>query len=130
MEASAPQGQKKRSRVLAIDDDKDFLELLRYRFERENCEFITANDGEAGLQKAKTILPDIIMVDIKMPRMDGYLFVRELKHEESTKNIPVIVLTSYEPMRDLFNIEGIQDYVIKSSDLSSLWKTISKHLPK
>ncbi len=130
MEAGAPQGQKKRSRVLAIDDDKDFLELLRYRFEKENCEFITANDGEAGLEKAKAILPDLIMVDIKMPRMDGYLFVRELKHDDKTKTIPVIVLTSYEPMRDLFNVEGIQDYVVKSSDLSSLWKTISKHLPK
>ena len=58
MEAGGAQEQKKRSRVLAIDDDKDFLELLRYRFERENCEFITANDGEAGLQKAKTVSPD------------------------------------------------------------------------
>ena len=121
--------QSKKRRILAIDDDKDFLELLRFRFVKENCEFITANDGEVGLEKAKTVQPDAIIVDIKMPRMDGYLFVRELKKEEATRNIPVVVLTSYEPMRDLFNVEGVQDYVIKSSDIASIWKTISKHLP-
>ena len=118
----------KKQRVLAIDDDLHFLELLRYRFQKEDCEYITANNGEEGLQKAEELTPDLILVDIKMPRMDGYLFVRELKKNEATKTIPVIVLTSFEPMRDLFGMEGIQDYIVKSSDLTLLWQTVSKYL--
>ena len=123
------QGQKKtRYRVLAIDDDVDFLELLRFRFEKENCEYITANDGEEGFAKAKTVSPDLILVDIKMPKMDGYHCVRELRKDESTRQIPLIVLTSFEPMRDLFGMEGIQDYIVKSSDMTMLWATVSKYL--
>ncbi len=121
-------GAKKKYRVLSVDDDLDFQELLRFRFERENCEYITANDGEEGLQKAKEILPDLILADVKMPRMDGYQFVRELKREEATRQIPVIVLTSFEPMRELFGQEGFQDYIVKSSDMTTLWKTVSKYL--
>ncbi len=120
----------KRHRILAIDDDLDLLELLKFRIEKENCEFVTANDGEEGLEKAKTVLPDLILCDIKMPRMDGYQFVRELKKEEKTRQIPVIMLTSFEPMRDLFAVEGIQDYIVKSSDMTTLWKTVSKYLKR
>ena len=115
--------------VLAIDDDTDFLELLKYRFEKENCEYVTANDGEEGLAKAKEIKPNLILCDIKMPRMDGYMFVREFKKEEAMRHIPIIILTSFEPMRDLFGMEGIQDYIVKSSDMSKLWQTVSKYLP-
>ncbi|PIQ86742.1 MAG: response regulator [Candidatus Omnitrophica bacterium CG11_big_fil_rev_8_21_14_0_20_45_26] len=114
--------------VLAIDDDPDFLELLAFRFMKENCEFVTANDGEEGLVKARSIKPDLIMVDIKMPKMDGYQFVKELKKEEDCRQIPVIVLTSYEPMRELFGVEGITDYIVKSSDMTGLWKTLQKYL--
>lgn len=119
---------KRRYKILAIDDDTDLLDLLRFRIEKENCEFITANDGEEGLEKAKVVTPDLILCDIKMPRMDGYQFVRELKKEESCRNIPVIMLTSFEPMRDLFAMEGIQDYIVKSSDMTTLWKTVAKYL--
>lgn len=120
--------EKKKRKVLAIDDDIDFLELLRFRFVKENCEYATAHDGEEGLRKAREFLPDLILVDIKMPRMDGYMFVRELKKDESMSRIPVIVLTSFEPMRELFGMEGIQDYVVKSSDMTTLWKTVAKYL--
>ena len=115
--------------VLAIDDDVDFLELLRYRFEKEKYDYVTANDGEEGLTKARAMRPNLILCDIKMPNMDGYMFIRELKKDEITSNIPVIILTSFEPMRDLFAIEGVRDYIVKSSDMSALWKTVSKYLP-
>ena len=115
--------------VLAIDDDVDFLELLRFRFEKEQCDYVTAVDGEEGLAKAREVKPNLILCDIKMPNMDGYAFVRELKQDEVARHIPIIILTSFEPMRDLFGIEGIQDYIVKSSDMSTLWKTVSKYLP-
>lgn len=119
---------KKKPRVLAIDDNADFLDLLRFRFLRENVEYITCHDGESGLIKAREVIPDLILVDIKMPRMDGFQFVQELKKDPSTSKIPVIVLTSFEPMRDIFGLEGIQDYIIKSNDMTSLWNTVSKYL--
>ncbi len=129
MSETGQKSAKKKHRILAIDDDKDFLELLRFRFEKESCEFNVAYDGQEGLEIAKALKPDLIMVDIKMPKMDGYLFVRELKKDEATRRVPVIVVTSYEPMRDLFTVEGIQDYIVKSSEISTIWQTVAKHLP-
>ena len=117
-----------RKKILAIDDDNDFLDLLQLRFSKQDCEFLTANDGQEGLRKAREVSPDVILVDIKMPRMDGYQFAREVKKDESLRNTPLIVLTSYEPMRELFRQEGFQDYVVKSSDFTDLWNTISKYL--
>ena len=115
-------------RILVIDDDADFLELLRFRFVKKNCEYHTANNGEEGLALAKTLIPELILVDIKMPRMNGYEFIRELKQDEKTRKIPVIVLTSFVMMRDMFGLEGVQDYIVKSADMSNLWTTVSRYL--
>jgi len=128
MEADGQTSSNQKKRILAIDDDNDFLELLSFRFMKEKCEFHTANDGFEGLKKVKEVKPDLILVDIKMPRMDGYQFVKELKKDEEARNTPVIILTSYEPMRELFGVEGITDYVVKSSDMTGLWQMLSKHL--
>src|SRR3989338_1841917 len=100
-------------KILVIDDEPEMTELLKSRLESQSYEIITAHDGEEGLEKARYEKPDLIILDVLMPKMDGYTFVRELKVEEATKGIPVIVLTAKRRMQDLFKLEGIHDYILK-----------------
>ncbi len=114
--------------VLIVDDDRDFNQLLEFDVKRAGYETVTAFNGEEGLSKAQSERPDLILLDIKMPKMDGYTFVRHLKKEPELKDIPLIVLTSYEPMKEMFKLEGVQDYFVKSADMKGLLDSIKRHL--
>ncbi len=118
-------GDKK---ILLVDDDLDFVQILEFDLKKHGYEILTAANGEDGLEKLKTHKPALIILDIKMPKMDGYTFVRRIKKDPETKHIPVIVLTSYEPMKDMFQLEGVQDYVVKSVNMESLITSIEKNL--
>lgn len=114
-------------KILLIDDDHDFRQLIEFDLKRRGYQVVTASDGEEGLQKVKSEKPGLVLVDIKMPKMDGYTFVRRLRREEEGRDLPLIVLTSFEPMRDMFQMEGVQDYFVKSANIEKLLLTIEKH---
>jgi len=80
-------------KILIVDDEKDFVQTLSFRLKAENFDVITAHDGDSGLEKAKKKSPDLIILDIMMPNMDGYMVCKMLKLEETLKKIPVIMLT-------------------------------------
>lgn len=113
-------------KILIVDDEPDFITMVRMRLEANGYEVIDAPDGEAGFKKAKQEKPDLILLDIMMPKKDGYTVLRELKAEDATKSIPVIVLTAKTGMKDLFKIEGIDDYVIKPFDPQDLLLRIKR----
>jgi CheY-like chemotaxis protein len=115
-------------KILLVDDDQDFAQLLEFDFRKRGFEVVKAHNGEDGLVKAAAEKPNIIILDIKMPKMDGYTFVRRLKKDPDTKNLPLIVLTSYEPMKDMFQLEGVSDYFVKSANMENLMKTVEKYL--
>ena len=100
-------------KILVADDDGQLLELIKTRLEKNNYQVLTVKDGLEALKKVKSEIPDLIILDIKMAQMDGYLTLRKLKSEEMTKSIPVIILTGYDKMRDLFEVEDISDYIVK-----------------
>ncbi len=83
-------------KILAIDDKQDNLITLSAIFKTflPECDLIIAQSGSEGIEKAKTVLPDTILLDIKMPKMDGYEVCRSLKEDEKTKNIPVILISA------------------------------------
>lgn len=114
-------------KILVVDDDPDFKQLLVFDLKREGYETVTAANGEEGLEKADSEKPDLIILDIKMPKVDGYTFVRRLKKETDIKDIPVIVLTSYEPMKEMFKLEGVKDYFVKSADMRTLLAAVKKY---
>ena len=116
------------NKVLLVDDDQDFSQLLAFDLKKRGYTVVSAGNGEEGLEKVKSEKPDLIVLDIKMPKMDGYTFVRRLKKDEENKDIPVVVLTSYEPMKDMFQLEGVKDYFVKSVDMQGLIKTIDSYL--
>lgn len=116
------------NKILLVDDDQDFLQLLEFDFKKKGYQIVTASNGEDGLAKAASEKPNLIVLDIKMPKMDGYTFVRRLKKDAETKSIPLIVLTSYEPMKDMFQLEGVTDYYVKSANMDGLIKAVEKYV--
>ena len=117
-----------KKKILVIDDELDFVNLVKVRLEANGYEVIDALNGEDGLKKAEAENPDLILLDIMMPKKDGYTLLRELKYKEATKSIPVIVLTAKPGMRDLFGMEGVSDYIVKPFEDEELLLRIKKTL--
>ena len=119
-----------KKKILVIDDELDVSGLLKIRLEANNFDVATAADGEEGLEKAEQERPDLIILDVMMPKMDGYTFVREIRTYEHLRQIPIIILTAKEGMKDLFAIEGVCDYVNKPYEIDDLLKKIHKNMKK
>ena len=83
-----------RGRILVVDDEIYIVHILDFSLGMEGYEVVTALDGEEGLQKAIEFKPDLIVLDIMMPKMDGYETCKALKADERTKHIPVILLSA------------------------------------
>jgi len=83
-----------KKKILVVDDEKDLVEMVALRLEANNFAVIKAYDGEAGLNLAKTTKPDLIILDLMLPKIDGYKICRFLKFDAKYKNIPVIILTA------------------------------------
>jgi two-component system phosphate regulon response regulator PhoB len=104
-----------RGRILVIDDEKDLIELVRYNLEKEGFLVRSAQDGESGLGAAKKELPDLILVDLMLPGIDGLDVCRALRSDSRTAHIPVIMLTAKSAESDrILGLElGADDYVTK-----------------
>jgi len=104
-----------RGKVLVVDDEEYIQHILNFSFGAEGYDVVTAADGEEGIKKAKSEKPDIIVLDIMMPKMDGYEACKRLKTDPNTKSIPVILLTAKgrEVDRKLGSQAGADDYVVK-----------------
>ena len=101
--------------VLIIDDEKDLLELVRYNLEKEGYRIKTAEDGEAGLEAATRELPDIVIVDLMLPGIDGLDVCRRLRSDQRTARTPIIMLTAKSTETDrVVGLEmGADDYITK-----------------
>src|ERR1043166_3433507 len=78
-----------RARVLVIEDERDMAEVLAYNLQREGYETVVARDGQEGLRKAQTLLPDLVLLDLMLPGLDGLSVCRELRAGERTRRIPI-----------------------------------------
>lgn len=102
--------------VLLVEDDPSVLEMYRLKLELDGYRVNTALDGEEGLRKAGDLTPDIIFLDIRLPKMDGLEVLRKLRAQEKTRNIPVIILSNYDE-EDLVARGlrlGAHEYLIKA----------------
>lgn len=112
-------------KILVIDDDLEIVELLRKRLEFHQYNVITATDGAAGFNLLVEQRPDLIVLDIVMPQMDGYTFVQELKRNEEFKKTPVIVITAKADMEQLFLSEGVSACLLKPIQTQILLEKVS-----
>ncbi|MBR3640497.1 MAG: response regulator transcription factor [Oscillibacter sp.] len=106
--------------VLIVEDEKNIVDILRFNLRREGYETVEAYDGEDGLQKARTENPDIILLDVMLPKMIGFDVCRTLREEHN--NVPVIILTAREEEADkVLGLEiGADDYITKPFSMREL----------
>jgi two-component system phosphate regulon response regulator PhoB len=110
--ATGPAG---RTRILLIEDERGLTEALTWTFQREGFEVLIARDGQEGLRRAQTLLPDLIILDIMLPGLNGLEVCRELRAGERTREIPIIILSAKAEETDQvvgFSL-GADDYVTK-----------------
>lgn len=109
-----PDAKKK---VLLVEDDKMILDMYTLKFTQEGYEVTQAENGKDGLALAKKIVPDIILLDIILPQMDGFTVLKSVKADPKTKDIPVVLLTNLGQDGDVKKgIElGAVDYLIKAN---------------
>jgi two-component system response regulator RpaA len=105
--------------ILIVDDDVFISGIYATKLNVEGYEVHQAIDGEAGFAMAKEVLPDVILLDVLMPKMDGFETLKKLKTTASTKNIPVFMLTSMGQKEDIDRglNEGAVDYLLKTQTL-------------
>ena len=104
--------------VLVVDDDPVILKLLEVNFEMEGFQVVRAADGAEGLERAREVLPDIVVLDVMMPRMTGYEVAKALREDNGTAHIPIIFVTARAQSSDVERgMElGVEDYVTKPFD--------------
>lgn len=108
-------------KILLIEDDPFLLSMYTTKFELENFKVITAEDGQKGLRLAIEESPDIILLDILLPKMNGFEVLKELKSDNNVNNIPVILLTNLSQRDEVeqgLNL-GADDYLIKAHFMPS-----------
>ncbi|MFH1415960.1 MAG: response regulator transcription factor [Elusimicrobiota bacterium] len=106
---------EKSTLILVVDDDSGMVELIRGLLEINEFKVDAAYDGEEALKKARDIIPDLIILDWTMPRMDGWEVCRSLRKDKKTENIPIIMLTSRNtPEDEVIGLEvGVDDFMNK-----------------
>lgn len=104
-----------KERILAVDDEEDILELIRYNLEREGCIVSCVETGEACLEKVRSSPPDLVLLDLMLPGVDGLSVCRILKSDAKTSSVPVIMLTAKGEESDIVSgLElGAEDYITK-----------------
>ena len=104
-----------RQKIVAIEDEPDILEIIKYNLEREGYEVRGALDGEEGLDLVRREMPDLVLLDLMLPGMDGLEICRRLKYEPATRSIAVIIVTAKSEESDIvLGLEvGADDYLAK-----------------
>lgn len=120
-----------RKKILLIDDEPELIKAVEIRLKSIGYEVALSYDGRAGIDKAKEIKPDLIILDLVMPIMDGYSAAKILKDDPETKHIPVIILTASqrEDLKTRCRELGVTSFIMKpfeTSDLLMVVKAILK----
>jgi DNA-binding response OmpR family regulator len=117
--------------ILIVEDEPTLQKALRIALEREGYEVKSALEGDAGLKLAKESKPNLILLDLILPKIDGFEILAELKKDESTKEIPVIILTNLESSQDIEKalVLGAKTYLVKANyDLKDIIKKVKENI--
>lgn len=118
-----------KKKILIIDDDKDFIEIIRRNLEKLGYEVSYAYDGRTGIEKTRRERPDLVILDIMLPEVDGYKVSRLLKFDTKYKDIPIIMFSSrHEGVPSLSSEVGADAYIAKTADAKELFEKIESLL--
>ena len=117
-------------KILVVDDEQQLALAVKIRLQSRGYEVVTAADGKKGLEMLEREKPDLVVLDVLMPVMDGYSCLREINARIGRGKLPIIILTARDRMKDLFELEGIEDYIIKPFDHEDLLLRIERALKR
>ncbi len=114
--------ESKRKKILAIDDEVEILEVLREHLEAEGYEVCTANNGDAGLELAKIFNPDLIFLDVMMPKMNGFQVLERLSASPESRKTPVVMLSAHGVTDNIFAAQAyrVRDFLMKPYKIADL----------
>lgn len=120
-------GNKK---ILIVDDEQDIVDSLQFVLEASGFDCFCAYNGEDGLRMAREVLPDLIILDVMMPKINGYKICRLLKYDNKYKNIPILMVTARSQEEDKLIGEetGVDEYITKPFELDDIVKKVEGYL--
>ncbi len=119
-------------KILIVDDEVDLVETVRFPLEIEGYHVLVAYNGEDALDQARKENPDMILLDLMLPKLDGYKVCRLLKFDERYKHIPILMLTAKTQAKDIVTgmKTGADEYITKPFDMDFLLKRVKEYLNK
>ena len=119
-------------KILVVDDEVDLVETVRFPLEMEGFKVLVSYNGEDALSQARKENPDLILLDLMLPKLDGYKVCRLLKFDERYKHIPILMLTAKTQEKDklLGKETGADEYITKPFDIDELMKKVKSYLNK
>ena len=117
-------------KILVVDDEKDITETLSFMLKAAGYDVLIANDGEEGLKFAKEENPDLIILDVMMPKINGYKIARLLKYDNKYKHIPIVMVTARGQDSDKLIGEetGADVYITKPFEFEEVLTSVQKYL--
>lgn len=117
-------------KILIVDDEQDIVESLKFVLETADFTCYCAYNGEDGLRLAKELVPDLIILDVMMPKISGFKISRLLKYDAKYKDIPILMITARSQEKDKMIGEetGADEYITKPFDLDEVVKKVEQYL--
>ena len=122
----------KPKKILVVDDEVDLVETVRFPLEMEGFDVLVSYNGEDALNQARKESPDLIILDLMLPKLDGYKVCRLLKFDERYKHIPILMLTAKTQEKDkTIGMEtGANEYITKPFEMDYLMEKVKAYLNK
>ncbi len=119
-----------KKKILIVDDEIDIVETLKFILEDAGYQCYCAFDGEEGLNLAREIMPDLMILDVMMPKINGYKISRLLKYDNKYKNIPIMMVTARSQDEDKLIGEetGVNEYITKPFEIDYVVKKVNEYL--
>ncbi len=119
-------------KILVVDDEVDLVETVRFPLEMEGYHVLVSYNGEDALNQARKESPDLILLDLMLPKLDGYKVCRLLKFDERYKHIPILMLTAKTQEKDkVLGLEtGADEYITKPFEMDYLMEKVKEYLSK
>lgn len=117
-------------KILIVDDEEDLVETVRFPLEMEGYHVLVSHNGEEALDQARIENPDLILLDLMLPKVDGYEVCHRLKSDDRYKHIPILMLTAKSQEKDMMRgmETGANEYITKPFDIRDLLKKVKERL--
>lgn len=116
-------------KILIVEDSKNISLMVKMCLEKKGYEVISVNDGVEAIENTFKLHPDLILLDVVIPKMNGYLVAQTIKQDDDTRHIPIIMMTAKAQIEDINNAMkiGVEDYLVKPFSTEILMEKIKKY---